>query len=112
MKHLFSLLVLFYFGSIHGQTLSSPSGKIDLTFALSTSGQPTYTVNYKAKAVILTSNLGIKLKEKPSLDGNFEIQSTKNNTFYETWKPVLGEQAAIVNHYNELVVSLIQKTQM
>nr|WP_314865065.1 glycoside hydrolase family 97 protein [uncultured Flavobacterium sp.] len=109
MKHLFSLFVLLAFGLTQAQTVSSPSGKIALTFTLTTAGRPTYAVNYKAKAVVLKSNLGIKLKDKPALDANFEIQNTKNSTFNESWKPVLGEQASIVNHYNELVVGLIQK---
>jgi glucan 1,4-alpha-glucosidase len=109
MKQLFSLFVLFSFGFTQAQTVSSPSGKIALSFQLSSSGQPTYSVNYKAKSVVVTSDLGIKLKDKPALDANFEIQTSKNSTFNESWKPVLGEQASIVNHYNELVVSLIQK---
>mgnify|MGYP000656178390 FL=1 len=109
MKHLFSFFVLLSFGFNQAQTVSSPSGKIALTFTLTAAGQPTYAVNYKAKAVVLKSNLGIKLKDKPALDANFEIQNTKNSTFNESWKPVLGEQASIVNHYNELVVGLIQK---
>ena len=109
MKQLFSLFVLFSFGLTQAQTVSSPSGKIALTFSLTAAGQPTYAVNYKAKAVVLKSNLGIKLKDKPALDADFEIQTSKNSTFNESWKPVLGEQASIVNHYNELIVGLIQK---
>ncbi|MEY4038672.1 MAG: hypothetical protein RIR67_984 [Bacteroidota bacterium] len=109
MKQLISLFFLFAVGLTQAQTVSSPSGKIVLNFKLSASGQPTYAVNYKAKSVVVTSDLGIKLKDKPALDANFEIQSSKNSTFNESWKPVLGEQASIVNHYNELVVGLIQK---
>jgi hypothetical protein len=109
MKQLFSLFLLFTFVFTQAQTVSSPSGKITLNFKLSPSGQPTYAVNYNAKSVILESDLGIKLKDKPALDANFEIQSSKNSTFNESWKPVLGEQASIVNHYNELTVGLVQK---
>ena len=109
MKQLFSLLIVFSFGFTQAQTVSSPSGKIALSFQLSASGQPTYSVNYKTKSVVVSSDLGIQLKDKPALNTNFEIQTSKNNTFNETWKPVLGEQTSIVNHYNELVVALIQK---
>lgn len=94
---------------LHGQSIKSPSGKIDVHFQLSANGQPTYYVNYKDKAVILESNLGIKLKGKPALDSNFEIIGSKSVTFNESWNPVLGEQAIIVNHYNEFMVSLINK---
>jgi hypothetical protein len=57
----------------------------------------------------LESALGIKLKEKPALDANFEILTSKTSNFNESWKPVLGEQASILNQYNELNVSLINK---
>lgn len=109
MKHLFSLFALFTFGFTQAQTVNSPSGKIALTFTLTSTGQATYAVNYKSKTVVTTSDLGIKLKDKPSLDANFEILSSNKSTFNEPWKPVLGEQATILNHYNELVVSLVQK---
>jgi len=110
MKQLFSLFLLFTIGLTQAQTVSSPSGKISLNFKLSASGQPTYSVNYKTKSVVVNSDLGVKLKDKPALDAYFEIKSTNNNSFNESWKPVLGEQASIVNHYNELVVSLVQKS--
>jgi hypothetical protein len=109
MKYYLSILIVFAMNLLHGQSIQSPSGKIDVHFQLSANGQPTYYVNYKDKAVILESTLGIKLKEKPALDSNFEIIGSKSVTFNESWNPVLGEQAIIVNHYNEFMVSLINK---
>ena len=73
MKQLFSLLIVFSFGFTQAQTVSSPSGKITLSFQLSSSGQPTYSVNYKMKSVVVSSDLGIQLKDKPALNINFEI---------------------------------------
>ncbi|TDD77337.1 glycoside hydrolase family 97 protein [Flavobacterium caseinilyticum] len=109
MKCLFSLFLLFLFNFGNAQSVQSPSGKIALNFKLGTNGQPFYSVNYKNKAVVLESALGIKLKEKPALDANFEILNSKTSSFNESWKPVLGEQASILNQYNELNVSLINK---
>ena len=109
MKYLFSLFLVFFMSMLHAQIVQSPSKQITLDFKLVGNGQPSYSVNYKNKPVILESTLGIKLKEKPALDANFEIESSKTSTFNETWKPVLGEQATITNHYNELIISLIQK---
>jgi hypothetical protein len=109
MKYYLSILIVFAMNLLHGQSIKSPSGKIDVHFQLSANGQPTYYVNYKDTAVILESTLGIKLKEKPALDSNFEIIGSKSVTFNESWNPVLGEQAIIVNHYNEFMVSLINK---
>jgi hypothetical protein len=109
MKHLFSLLFLFTLSVLSAQSVQSPSGKITVNFKLGSNGQPVYAVNYKNKAVVLESALGIKLKEKPALDANFEILDSKTTTFNESWKPVLGEQASIVNHYNELTIGLVSK---
>jgi len=109
MKYYLSLFLVLVLSISQAQSIQSPSGKIDVNFKLSGNGQPTYSVNYKNKPVIRESTLGIKLKEKPALDSNFEVITSKTATFNESWKPVLGEQANIVNHYNELTMSLIQK---
>ncbi|TRX42912.1 glycoside hydrolase family 97 protein [Flavobacterium restrictum] len=109
MKQIFSLFLVFAISMLHGQSVQSPSGKIVLQFKLSANGQPIYAVNYKNKAAILESALGIKLKDKPALETNFQVETSKTSTFNETWKPVLGEQSEIVNHYNELTVGLINK---
>lgn len=108
MKHFLSAILFFALSMLQAQSVASPSKNIILDFNLKANGQPTYAVNYKNKAVVLESAMGIKLKEKPTLDARFKIEGTENTTFNETWKPVLGEQSSIVNHYNELKVSLIQ----
>lgn len=102
------LLLLISYGSF-SQNIQSPSQKISLDFKLTTSGQPSYSVYYNHKPVIFASTLGVKLKDKPALEANFEIADTKASTFNESWKPVLGEQSSILNHYNELIISLLQK---
>ncbi|MCI4442117.1 MAG: glycoside hydrolase family 97 protein [Lentimicrobium sp.] len=104
------VVFLFLFGSfVNAQNIQSPSSKIAVNFKLTASGQPAYTVNYNNKPVIFESTLGIKLKDKPALEADFQIENSKSTTFNESWKPVLGEQSTIVNHYNELIISLIQK---
>jgi hypothetical protein len=109
MKNFLSLSLIFIMNMVYSQNIQSPSKKISVDFKLTTSGQPSYSVNYNNKLVISESTLGIKLKDKPSLDVNFDIETSKKASFNESWKPVLGEQANIVNHYNELTISLIQK---
>ena len=109
MKRFFSLYLVFVMNIVFSQSVSSPSNKISVNFKLTATGQPTYTVNYKNKPVILESTLGIRLKGKPALEANFEIDSIKNSSFNESWKPVLGEQANSENHYNEIIIALFQK---
>jgi hypothetical protein len=109
MKYFLPLCLFFAMQIVFSQTLQSPSNKISLNFKLTASGQPSYIVNYNKKPVILESTLGIKLKDKKALDTNFIIDSVKNSSFNESWKPVLGEQSSILNHYNEIIVCLSQK---
>ncbi|WP_339656683.1 glycoside hydrolase family 97 protein [Flavobacterium frigidarium] len=109
MKHLLVALVLFSSSYIAAQTAVSPSKKIEVDFKLSATGQPTYYVKYNNNTVVEKSVMGITLKDKASLTTDFTIEKVENSSFNESWKPVLGEQASIVNHYNELKVALIQK---
>ena len=109
MKRFFSLYLVFVMNIVFSQSVSSPSNNISVNFKLTATGQPAYTVNYKNKPVILESTLGIRLKGKPALEANFEIDSIKNSSFNESWKPVLGEQANIENHHNEIIIALFQK---
>lgn len=92
----------------HSQT--SPDGNVKLTFALNEIGKPYYKVSYKNKEVIKESFLGLELKNTTNFISDFSIKKTEKNTFDQTWEPVWGEESKIRNHYNELLVSLYQKT--
>ena len=92
----------------HSQT--SPEGNVKLTFALNEIGKPYYKVSYKNKEVIKESFLGLELKNTTNFISDFSIKKTEKNTFDQTWEPVWGEESKIRNHYNELLVSLHQKT--
>lgn len=109
MKKIFSIILVLALSLLHAQSVKSPSNALEVNFKLVNNGQPSYTVNYNGKPVIVESTLGIKLKDKTALDANFEVQSSKADTFNESWKPVLGQKASIVNHYNELTIALVQK---
>lgn len=112
MKHyLFTILLwLTFFNSVTAQQLKSPNQKLQMEFSLLSDGTPSYRLNYKDKAVIKPSKLGLALKnDAKSLLNDFTVIDTKTSTFDETWKPVWGEWATIRNHYNELAVTLNQK---
>ena len=51
-------------------------------FKLSASGQPTYAVNYKAKSVVVTSDLGIKLKDKPAFNPTAKTAQDVNRDYF------------------------------
>ena len=105
-----ALLWLTIFNSTTAQRLQSPNGNFVMEFALQNDGKPTYSLNYKSKAVVKPSKLGLELKnDKKSLLNDFTVLDTKTTTFDENWTPVWGEVASIRNHYNELAVTLNQK---
>lgn len=112
------------------QKVTSPDGKMELSFALD-NGRPTYTFRVDGKTVVAPSHLGYQLKKengekstdfdwKPSratdkeasrkadFFSDFTLEKYENNSFDETWKPVWGEESSIRNHYNELFVQLKQ----
>ena len=108
MKKILSPILLLFVFFVSAQSIQSPSKQILLDFKLAENGRPTYSVTYKNKPVVLQSSLGIYLKDGSNLASNFSSEGIKNITFNESWKPVLGEQSSIVNHYNEMTVALTQ----
>lgn len=111
MNKLFTALFLLASSVlVQAQELASPDKNLKLKFSLTSDGTPTYELNYKNKAVIKTSKLGIETKDVPSFLNGFAVTKTENATFDETWSPVWGEQKSIRNNYNELLVTLAQKS--
>lgn len=110
-------------------TLHSPDGNLVLKFEMTAKGEPSYSLDYKGRHVILPSTLGFELRgtlkaTKISFDGEtptktdarpcvsfhdgFTVKDVTKDSFDETWAPVWGEEAAIRNHYNELAVKVNQ----
>ena len=98
------------------QTVASPDGNVVLNFSLD-NGRPTYQLDYKGKAVVKPSHLGLELArdkhaskglEETDLMDGFTIVKTDTSSFDETWKPVWGETATIRNNYKEMAVTLNQ----
>ena len=108
MRKIILLMSVFAAHLLMAQQQTSPDGNVILSFSLKNDGTPSYKVTYKNKAVINESTLGFTLKKAEPLTQNFKVVDTKKSTFKETWKPVWGEESEILNHYNELLVSLEQ----
>ncbi len=104
------------------QNLSSPNGDFMMSFSLR-AGAPVYELSYKGKTIIKPSRLGFELSgekgksfgkdaaqaSQRSLYDGFVLKGVQRASFDETWKPVWGEESAIRNHYNELLVMLRQE---
>ncbi|UGS23928.1 glycoside hydrolase family 97 protein [Flavobacterium channae] len=104
------LVVVLNLFNGYAQKLKSPNGAFEMNFSLSKSGEPTYALYLKGKEVIKPSKLGFYIKDdKKSLVNDFELVNEARGAHNEMWNPVWGEESAIKNHYNELVVTLKQK---
>lgn len=90
------------------EVLTSPDGRLQLSFDLTADGTPTYKMDYNNKPVIATSRLGLELKNQKSLLDGFKMERVSRSSFDETWQPVWGEQSSIRNYYNEMAVCLSQ----
>jgi hypothetical protein len=71
MKKIIFISLLFLCVLGYAQSEVSPNKNINLEFKLSPEGKPTYSITYKSKQIVSTSNLGITLKESQSLEANF-----------------------------------------
>ena len=112
------------------QTLTSPSGNMEMTFQLTAEGTPQYALDYEGQKVILPSDLGFELRgvlKAQKLVYNaagtiskedrepvqqfyegFKVESVETSAFDQTWEPVWGEEAQIRNNCKELLVNLVQ----
>ena len=113
-------------GASAQEVLRSPDGELELRFSLSDKGEPTYALDYKGRAVVLPSRMGLELRgDAPALEFGAEIQKSGygepvslydgfeqcgavRSEFDETWQPVWGEESSIRNRYNELAITLRQ----
>ena len=87
--------------------LRSPDTQLELKFAV-VDGVPQYALSRAGEAVILPSRLGYTLIGRDALTDGFTLTESSFNSLDETWEPVWGEEAAIRNHYNEMLVRLQQ----
>ena len=106
-KTFFAAICLLLSMAIHASEVTSPNGEIQVTFNLKGS-VPTYQVSYKGQEVLRPSRLGFELVNGQNLLDGFTVLGEESSTFDETWQPVWGENRSIRNHYNELLVKLIQ----
>lgn len=128
MKRILPLLAALFTaaGASAQETLLSPDGDLKLTFRLSETGAPTYALDFRGRAAVLPSAMGLELRgDAPALEfgteikkggygapvslyDRFERTGVERSSFDEQWQPVWGEESSIRNHYNEMAVTLRQ----
>ena len=87
---------------------TSPDGKLEMVFYYQ--DEIGYYVLYKGRTVIDSSALGMAFKNAPDLAGNFEAIEITEINMDHTWEQPWGEQKNIHNYYNEVSVTLQEKT--
>jgi len=92
----------------NGQILSSPNNQIKLNFKIEGEGTPYYSLNYKDKTVLKESQLGFVLKPSYSYFSDFKVEGIDYSSSNKTWKPVWGPNKEVADHYNEMLVRLVQ----
>lgn len=100
------LLLLSCTQEVTTAKLLSPGNLNRVDFFVSDEGRAHYRVHHGATTVIDTSSLGFEFEGQPNLLKGMKIIGTSENTVNETWEMPWGEQLAVINNYNELVVYL------
>ena len=106
MKSLLVILTTICFAANAQQfTTFSPDGTIRLATNLSADGDFTYTVNYKTRPVILSSSLGMKLKEPAKNLNQFKLVKVDSSNYDQTWNTVWGEYSSIRDNTKKFACS-------
>ncbi len=116
--------------TVETYSLSSPDGTLQMEFTLDDEGVARYSLTADGTPILAPGRLGFELRgtvkareidfDDPALpksdsspcyffDRDFVVTGTDTCSFDETWSPVWGEESSIRNHYNELLVHLVQK---
>lgn len=114
MKSLYSFLCLFLgilltACSSRPAELTSPDGKIRLSFAVDSLRRPIYQVWVDDSLFIKPSLLGFVEKNGINLSHNFRILQTAYTQADETWTQPWGENKSVRNAYNQMKVHLVDE---
>lgn len=97
--------------------VTSPDGALAVTFELKTLPQPYlpglrayYSISYQGKPVLTDSPLGLDFKGAAPLDQDFEVAATDRQSHDSAWENAFGPKRKIRDHYNELAVSLRERS--
>ncbi len=85
--------------------ITSPSGDLKLEVNVDGAGRPFYSLDYKGRALVRPSLLGLVADETRFADG-FRITSADTVTVDRSWQPVWGEYDTVRDHFRELAVHM------
>lgn len=89
--------------------LSSPDGKLEITFALNEKSAPVYAVVYDKRAIIKASALGLILKQGGLISQGMTVTDTKRRAHDETYPLVVGKADRARDNYREMSITLQER---
>lgn len=101
---LLAIAVLLTGCSMGSETLSSPDGNLEVAFAMTSQGEPSYSAKYKNEPIVSSSLMGFEMKGSENLTQGFHIDSITRSEINETWIPVWGENDSISNNCRQMIV--------
>lgn len=91
--------------------LTSPDGKLELSFALDAENNnaPVYRLEYEGQVLLKPSTLGFNLENGQDWSSGFNIRSVDFRENNSSWEPVYGEKTEIPDRYREMTVQLARE---
>jgi len=89
--------------------LLAPGEQVKVNFLLLEGGMPGYSVAYKNNLLIDTSTLGFSFRDIMELRGGLKVESVERSSKSESWEPLWGEQAEVLNEYQQMNVKLKER---
>jgi len=113
MKKILLLITIIFFSASakYGadSRILSPDKRISIEFKLIDT-KPAYCIKYNNKTLVDFSTLGFQFKNQKPLINDFLLISCTHSSKNERWKPLWGISEYADNNYNEMSITLKEKT--
>lgn len=103
---IFALLLLGGHTLAQSTSVTSPDGKVKLSFLVNEKGKMNYQVSVDNQPFLATSSLGLEAKNGVNLSDHFRVKNTRFDKMDQKWTQPWGENKVNRNHYNEMAVGL------
>lgn len=111
LKSIFFSILLASCFQTNAQNFSITSPDKNISITIDNGEKLSYSVKFKDRIIVETSQLGFELQKEANMTGNFSITGQKTETINETWKPVVkSKHAEVLNNYTELQLNLKEKS--
>ena len=102
------ILLLSLFTTTQGrgqETVTSPTGSVEIVTGIE-DGRFVFGVHFLGEEVVKEGTLSIEFADGPPLGTNLEITDTLRAQIYDKWQRYWGKRKNVVNHYNQLTLTL------